>query len=61
MGVEYLEQIEKKIDKFKEPPSVKNVRALPAPAEAPTKKRGGRRYQYHKNLPFIRQFVRHLI
>ena len=44
MGVEYLEQIEKKIDKFKEPPSVKNVRALPAPAEAPTKKRGGRRY-----------------
>ena len=44
MGIEYLEQISKKIEKFKEPPSCKFVKALKAPMEAPVKKRGGRRY-----------------
>jgi len=44
VGVEYLEEIGRKIDKFKEPPSAKATRALPAPAEAPVKKRGGRRW-----------------
>ena len=44
IGEEYLEEIGKKVDKFKEPPSQKSTRALPAPMEAPVKKRGGRRY-----------------
>jgi len=39
----YLEEIEKKIDKLKEPPETKASKALPAPLEGPKKKRGGRR------------------
>ena len=41
MGVEYREEILKKIDKFREPASQKAVRTLPVPLDAPKKKRGG--------------------
>lgn len=48
MGETYLEEIEKKIEKMQEPPPSKAVRALPAPVEAPKKKRGGRRVRKMK-------------
>lgn len=48
IGMEYKEDIEKKIDKFVEPPPVKNIRALPAPVDGPKKKRGGRRVRQMK-------------
>jgi len=48
VGAEYKEDIEKKIDKFLEPPPVKAVRALKAPMDAPKKKRGGRRVRQVK-------------
>jgi len=48
VGAEYKEDIEKKIDKLQEPPPNKNVRALPAPVDAPKKKRGGRRVRQMK-------------
>ncbi len=48
VGQEYREEIEKKIDKFQEPPPVKAVRSLPAPIDAPQKKRGGRRVRRQK-------------
>merc|ERR1719334_1001503 len=47
-GVEYREEIIKKIDKMQEPAIVKGVRALPAPVDAPKKKRGGRRVRQMK-------------
>eukprot|EP00088_Acartia_fossae_P068978 TRINITY_DN887_c0_g1_i10.p1 TRINITY_DN887_c0_g1~~TRINITY_DN887_c0_g1_i10.p1 ORF type:complete len:521 (+),score=164.32 TRINITY_DN887_c0_g1_i10:49-1563(+) len=48
VGAEYKEDIEKKVDKFLEPPPVKAVRALKAPMDAPKKKRGGRRVRQLK-------------
>ena len=42
------EEIEKKIEKFQEPSSVKGVKAVPAPIEAPKKRRGGRRVRKMK-------------
>ena len=42
------EEIEKKIEKFQEPPPVKAAKALPAPLEAPKKRRGGRRVRKMK-------------
>jgi len=48
IGAEYKEEIEKKIDKFLEPPPVKGIRALKAPMDAPKKKRGGRRVRQLK-------------
>lgn len=48
VGQEFREEIEKKIDKFQEPPPVKATKALPTPLEAPKKKRGGRRVRRQK-------------
>ena len=44
----FLAEIEKKIEKLQEPPITKASRALPAPLEAPKKKRGGRRVRKQK-------------
>ncbi|KAG0046657.1 U4/U6-U5 snRNP complex subunit prp31 [Gryganskiella cystojenkinii] len=49
-GRKTKEEIEKKLDKLLEPPPQKNVKALPAPLEAPKKKRGGRRARKEKEL-----------
>merc|ERR1719481_819364 len=46
--LDYREDILKKIDKFREPPSQKAVRTLPVPLDAPKKKRGGRRVRQMK-------------
>nr|CDS17969.1 U4:U6 small nuclear ribonucleoprotein Prp31 [Echinococcus granulosus] len=48
IGEQMLLEVEKKIDKWQEPPPVKQVKALPAPIDPPAKKRGGRRYRKMK-------------
>ncbi|TRY77157.1 hypothetical protein TCAL_00063 [Tigriopus californicus] len=48
IGHNFLLEIERKIDKFLEPPPVKAIKALPTPIEAPKKKRGGRRVRNQK-------------
>lgn len=47
-GLDYKEEIMKKIDKLMEPHKVKAVRTLPIPLDAPKKKRGGRRVRQMK-------------
>ncbi|KAF9954558.1 U4/U6-U5 snRNP complex subunit prp31 [Mortierella alpina] len=49
-GREAREDVEKKVEKLLEPPPQKNVKALPAPLEAPKKRRGGRRARKEKEL-----------
>merc|ERR1712226_1542343 len=41
MGRKLLEEIERKFDKWQEPPPVKEIKALPRPDDAPRQKRGG--------------------
>lgn len=43
VGYELKEEIERKFDKWQEPPPVKQVKPLPAPLDGQRKKRGGRR------------------
>lgn len=43
VGYDLKEEIEKKFDKWQEPPPVKTVKPLPAPLDGQRKKRGGRR------------------
>ncbi|XP_043943491.1 U4/U6 small nuclear ribonucleoprotein Prp31 [Protopterus annectens] len=48
VGYELKEEIERKFDKWQEPPPVKQVKPLPAPLDGMRKKRGGRRYRKMK-------------
>lgn len=48
IGDQFREEIQNKIEKLLEPAKVKATRALPAPLEAPKKKRGGRRVRKMK-------------
>uniref|UniRef100_A0A3B3SMQ2 U4/U6 small nuclear ribonucleoprotein Prp31 n=1 Tax=Paramormyrops kingsleyae TaxID=1676925 RepID=A0A3B3SMQ2_9TELE len=48
VGCELKEEIERKFDKWQEPPPVKQVKPLPAPLDGQRKKRGGRRYRKMK-------------
>ncbi len=48
IGQQYLDEIEKKIEKMQEAAPVKATKALPAPIEAPKKRRGGRRVRKMK-------------
>ena len=41
-GQNLLEELEKKFEKWQEPPPVKEVKALPRPDDAPRQKRGGK-------------------
>jgi len=43
LGTKFRIEIQKRIEKLQEPPPAKQVKALPAPDDAPRKKRGGRR------------------
>lgn len=45
VGYDLKEEIERKFDKWQEPPPVKQVKPLPAPLDGQRKKRGGRRYR----------------
>lgn len=47
-GQELKDDLEKKFDKWVEPPPIKEVKALPRPDDAPRKKRGGRRVRKMK-------------
>ncbi|KAF9582541.1 U4/U6 small nuclear ribonucleoprotein Prp31 [Lunasporangiospora selenospora] len=49
-GRKVREDVEKKMEKLLEPPPQKNIKALPAPLEAPKKRRGGRRARKEKEL-----------
>ncbi|KAF2722822.1 Nop domain-containing protein [Polychaeton citri CBS 116435] len=42
-GIEFYDQVQKRIGKLSEVPANKGVKALPAPDEKPARKRGGRR------------------
>ncbi|ETE70654.1 U4/U6 small nuclear ribonucleoprotein Prp31 [Ophiophagus hannah] len=48
VGYDLKEEIERKFDKWQEPPPVKQVKPLPAPLDGQRKKRGGRRYRKMK-------------
>ncbi|TKR92086.1 hypothetical protein L596_006802 [Steinernema carpocapsae] len=48
IGRDLADQIDKKIEKFLEPPPVKNQKALPKPLDKASKKRGGRRVRKMK-------------
>lgn len=48
VGYDLKEEVEKKFDKWQEPPPVKQVKPLPAPLDGQRKKRGGRRYRKMK-------------
>lgn len=47
-GAAMREEVDSKLEKWQEPPPVKAVRALPAPVDAPGKRRGGRRVRKMK-------------
>jgi RNA processing factor Prp31 len=46
IGDNLLSEIQTKLDKLQEPPPVKTIKPLPAPIDAPRKKRGGRRWVF---------------
>eukprot|EP00047_Mylnosiga_fluctuans_P005205 m.239043 g.239043 ORF g.239043 m.239043 type:complete len:504 (+) comp13410_c0_seq1:13-1524(+) len=48
VGIDLREELERKIEKALEPPPAKAEKALPAPDDAPRKKRGGRRFRAQK-------------
>ncbi|XP_015679146.1 U4/U6 small nuclear ribonucleoprotein Prp31-like, partial [Protobothrops mucrosquamatus] len=48
VGYDLKEELERKFDKWQEPPPVKQVKPLPAPLDGQRKKRGGRRYRKMK-------------
>lgn len=48
VGRGLMEEVQKKLDKWTEPPPVKQAKPLPRPEEAPRKKRGGRRVRRMK-------------
>lgn len=48
IGTGLRTEIEARLEKLQEPPPVKAVKALPAPIDAPRKKRGGRRARKNK-------------
>ena len=48
LGQQLRNELEKKLEKWQEPPPVKEAKALPRPDDAPRKKRGGRRVRKMK-------------
>lgn len=48
IGLQFREEILAKLTKLNEPPPVKQAKALPAPIDAPRKRRGGRRFRKMK-------------
>ena len=56
IGRDLRENIEKAMDKLKEPPPVKQIKALPAPIDQQKKKRGGKRVRKQKERMAITEF-----
>ncbi|XP_066463869.1 U4/U6 small nuclear ribonucleoprotein Prp31 [Eleutherodactylus coqui] len=59
VGYDLKEEIERKFDKWQEPPPVKQVKPLPAPLDGQRKKRGGRRYRKMKERLGLTEIRRH--
>jgi U4/U6 small nuclear ribonucleoprotein PRP31 len=49
VGKQFREELQKKVDKWQEPPAPKLVKPLPAPDDRPRKKRGGKRMRKIKH------------
>uniref|UniRef100_A0A673KBL7 U4/U6 small nuclear ribonucleoprotein Prp31 n=1 Tax=Sinocyclocheilus rhinocerous TaxID=307959 RepID=A0A673KBL7_9TELE len=58
-SVDGKEEIERKFDKWQEPPPVKQVKPLPAPLDGQRKKRGGRRYRKMKERLGLTEIRKH--
>ncbi|KAK4337325.1 hypothetical protein RND71_043496 [Anisodus tanguticus] len=56
IGKDFREKIEKALDKLKEPPPVKQNKALPAPIDQQKKKRGGKRVRKLKERMAMTEF-----
>lgn len=56
VGKVLREQIEKALDRLKEPPPVKQIKALPAPIDQQKKKRGGKRVRKQKERMAMTEF-----
>jgi U4/U6 small nuclear ribonucleoprotein PRP31 len=50
IGQQYFDEIQKKLEKFNEPPPAKKEKALPVPTEGRKKRRGGARFRKQKEL-----------
>lgn len=59
VGYDLKEEIERKFDKWQEPPPVKTVKPLPAPLDGQRKKRGGRRYRKMKERLGLTEIRKH--
>ncbi|KAJ8392816.1 hypothetical protein AAFF_G00070200 [Aldrovandia affinis] len=59
VGYDLKEEIERKFDKWQEPPPVKQVKPLPAPLDGQRKKRGGRRYRKMKERLGLTEIRKH--
>lgn len=55
-GLQFKEEIEKKLDKLQEPPPVKFIKPLPKPIEISKKKRGGKRVRKMKERYAMTEF-----
>lgn len=56
IGLQFKEEIEKKLDKLQEPPPVKFIKPLPKPIEISKKKRGGKRVRKMKERYAMTEF-----
>ena len=56
IGRDFREKIEKALDKLREPPPVKQIKALPAPIDQQQKKRGGKRVRKQKERMAMTEF-----
>ncbi|XP_055313682.1 U4/U6 small nuclear ribonucleoprotein Prp31 [Sitodiplosis mosellana] len=56
IGLQFKEEIEKKLDKLQEPPPVKFAKPLPKPIEISKKKRGGKRVRKMKERYAMTEF-----
>ncbi|KAK2855398.1 hypothetical protein Q7C36_007267 [Tachysurus vachellii] len=59
VGYDLKEEVERKFDKWQEPPPVKQVKPLPAPLDASRTKRGGRRYRKMKERLGLTEIRKH--
>lgn len=56
IGLQFKEEIERKLDKLQEPPPVKFAKPLPKPIEVSKKKRGGKRVRKMKERYAMTEF-----
>jgi U4/U6 small nuclear ribonucleoprotein PRP31 len=59
IGQKLRQEIEKRIEKLQEPQLAKQIKALPAPDDAPRKKRGGRRMRKQRERYAVTELRKH--